>query len=98
MQDFVKAVQQESDQVASELQKVLANLEPLLQERRRLEQRAKALESVISTYEAGHVASGDSVGALLHEHPEDIEPGFLRERSERGDHFFTSHISRSIEI
>lgn len=47
---------------------------------------------------ARDIASGDRVGALLHEHPEDIEPGFLRERAERGDHFFTSHISRSIEI
>jgi hypothetical protein len=53
MQNFVKTVQEESDQVASELQKVLANLEPLLQERRLLEQRAKALETVISTYVAG---------------------------------------------
>jgi hypothetical protein len=57
MQDFVKTVQQESDQVASELQKVLANLEPLLQERRLLEQRAKALETVISTYVAGQDGS-----------------------------------------
>jgi hypothetical protein len=57
MQDFVKTVQQESDQVASELQKVLANLEPLLQERRLLEERAKALETVISTYEAGQNGS-----------------------------------------
>ncbi len=47
---------------------------------------------------AGDFAGGDSVRALLHEHTEDIEPGFLRERAERGDHFFTSHISRSIEI
>src|ERR1700694_2336994 len=53
VQDFVKTVQQETHQVASELQKVLANLEPLLQERRLLEQRAKALETVISTYVAG---------------------------------------------
>jgi hypothetical protein len=58
VQDFVKAVQQESDQVASELQKILADLEPLLQERRRLEQRAKALETVMSTYQAGQ--SGNS--------------------------------------
>jgi hypothetical protein len=57
MQDFVKTVQEESDQVASELQKVLANLEPLLQERRLLEQRAKALETVISTYVAGQDGS-----------------------------------------
>lgn len=64
VQDFVKAVQQESDQVASELRKVLDQLEPLLQERRRLEERAKALESVMSTYEgkggrAVAVQSGD---------------------------------------
>src|ERR1700682_1511117 len=52
-QDFVKTVQQESDQVASELQKVLANLEPLLQERRLLEQRAQALGTVVPTYVAG---------------------------------------------
>ena len=50
MEDFVKAVQQESDQVASELQKLLGQLEPLIEERRRLEQRARALESVMSTY------------------------------------------------
>ena len=47
---------------------------------------------------ARDLTGGDSLGALLHQHPEDIEPGFLRERAERGDHFFTSHISRSIEI
>ena len=47
---------------------------------------------------ARDIAGGDGVGALLHEHPEDIEAGFLRQRAERGDHFFTSHISRSIEI
>jgi hypothetical protein len=51
VQDFVKAVQNESDQVADELRKVLDQLEPLMQERRRLEERAKALESVMSTYE-----------------------------------------------
>src|SRR5437868_6545988 len=61
VQDFVKAVQQESDQVASELQKILADLEPLLQERRRLEQRAKALETVMSTYQAGQ--AGDPIRA-----------------------------------
>lgn len=44
--------------MASELQKILADLEPLLQERRRLEQRAKALETVMSTYQAGQ--SGNS--------------------------------------
>src|SRR5207302_5975692 len=53
MEDFVKAVRRESDQVASELQKLLGELEPLIEERRRLEQRAKALESVMSTYQAG---------------------------------------------
>lgn len=61
MQDFVKAVQQESDQVDAELQKVLAELEPLLQERRRLEQRAKALETVMSTYQGGQPPSGRSL-------------------------------------
>jgi hypothetical protein len=58
VQDFVKAVQQESDQVAGELQKILSDLEPLLQERRRLEQRAKALETVISTYQASQGGTG----------------------------------------
>jgi hypothetical protein len=62
MPDFVKAVQQESDEVAAELQKILADMEPLLQERRRLEQRAKALETVISTYQAGQ--GGNAAGAL----------------------------------
>src|ERR1700694_2091912 len=56
-QNCVKTVQEKSDQVASELQKVLANLEPLLQERRLLEQRAKALETVISTYVAGQAGN-----------------------------------------
>jgi hypothetical protein len=52
VQDFIKAVQQESDQVATELQKVLSELEPLIEQRRRLEERAKALETVIYTYES----------------------------------------------
>lgn len=64
MQDFVKAVQQESDQVAAELQKILAELEPLQQERRRLEQRARALETVMSTYQAGQHATPSSVSAV----------------------------------
>jgi len=63
MQDFIKAVQQESDQVDSELQRILADLEPLLQERRRLEQRAKALETVISTYQANRGGSPSAIGA-----------------------------------
>jgi hypothetical protein len=50
--DFVSAVQQESDQVARELQRVLGELEPLVEQRRQLEERARALETVISTYEA----------------------------------------------
>lgn len=44
-------MQQESDQVAAELQKVLADLEPLIEQRRRLEERARALKTVISTYQ-----------------------------------------------
>ena len=67
MQDFVKAVQQESDQVAGELEKILSELEPLLQERRRLEQRAKALETVISTYQTGRAGN---VGSMPVSEPE----------------------------
>lgn len=54
--------------MASELQKVLADLEPLLQERRRLEQRARALESVISTYQTGS-ESARAARAQLTESP-----------------------------
>ena len=64
MEDFVKAVQQESDQVASELQKLLGQLEPLIEERRRLEQRARALESVMSTY---HSAGSRTAAAVATE-------------------------------
>lgn len=46
-------MQQESSQVADELQKVLADLEPLIEQRRRLEERARALKTVISTYQPG---------------------------------------------
>lgn len=53
MQDFIRSVQQESSQVADELQKVLADLEPLIEQRRRLEERARALKTVISTYQPG---------------------------------------------
>jgi hypothetical protein len=57
MQDFVKSVQEEGDQVAAELRKVLEQLEPLVEQRRRLEERARALKTVISTYQPG--ASGE---------------------------------------
>jgi hypothetical protein len=53
MQDFVKSVQQETDQVAAELRKVLEQLDPLVEQRRRLEERARALKTVISTYQPG---------------------------------------------
>jgi phage shock protein A len=53
MEDFVKSVRQESDQVADELRKVLEQLEPLVEQRRRLEERARALKTVISTYQPG---------------------------------------------
>ena len=53
MQDFVKSVQEESDQVADELRKILDQLEPLVEQRRKLEERARALKTVISTYQPG---------------------------------------------
>lgn len=74
VQDFVKAVQQESDQVASELEKILAELEPLLQERRRLEQRARALETVMSTYQA---SQGQGPGMAIAPVPEGTGRHFL---------------------
>jgi len=52
VQEFVRAVQQERDQVAKEFQKVLGELEPLIERRRQLEERARVLETVMSTYEA----------------------------------------------
>lgn len=61
MQDFLRSVQQESDQVASELQKVLGELEPLIEQRRRLEERARALKTVMSTYQPGSRTGGSTV-------------------------------------
>ena len=58
MQDFLEAVQTESDQVAAELQKLLSQLEPLVEKRLRLEQRARALQTVMTTYQLKGKASG----------------------------------------
>lgn len=65
MEDFMKAVQRESDQVATELDKILSQLEPLIEERRRLEERARALESVMSTYQGG--SRGSAAGTQTRE-------------------------------
>ena len=59
----MKSVQNESDQVASELRKVLADLEPLVEQRRRLEERARALKTVMSTYQPG--AEGRSTSTIV---------------------------------
>ena len=64
MQDFVKSVQQESDQVAAELRQVLEQLEPLAEQRRKLEERARALKSVMSTYQPGAHAGAESAARL----------------------------------
>ena len=61
MQDFLEAVQTESDQVAAELQKLLSQLEPLVEKRLRLEQRARALQTVMTTYQLKGKASGPAI-------------------------------------
>jgi hypothetical protein len=81
VQDFVKSVQQESDQVADELRKILEQLEPLVEQRRRLEERARALKTVISTYRPGTEGAG-LVGDPNERHFTDIAYDILASEGE----------------
>jgi hypothetical protein len=83
MQDFMNSVQHESDQVATELQKVLADLEPLMEKRHRLEERARALKTVMSTYQPGAAHGGPAAGGPPGDrHFTDVAYDILRQEGE----------------
>ena len=81
MQDFIAAVDDESDDVAAELARIEAELKPLIEHRHRLEERARALETVKSTYD---LASRRNGGARVkgNRHFLDVAYDLLRDEGE----------------
>jgi GAF domain-containing protein len=81
VQDFIAAVDDESDYVAAELARIEAQLQPLMEHRQRLEERARALETVKSTYDIASRRDGRAA-VKEHRHFLDVAYDVLRDEGQ----------------